>query len=345
MVMDLTKKGQKWIGGKAGGGIKRQAEERFRLKEGAGKAVKALETVPILRAFIPETVRKYGESRPAVEEAEKELDTNSSPHIVHRILEGDIYGHKAVGGISKLVSRGDFQDFFKGAKDKYKVKTDAELYQIPEFKNKLTRLLQIAANSGKIQPIVRGDPRLAGFAAGIGPYRGLTQEQAIEKATIESRRNHIANWEPEVLENETVAKTLLTKGRESFEAIDSQVKRGQETALRSIDKMFSEFIDGTKKAHETADDLKKRWGEFREEIQKQHPDVELKGYFAALGDKRFDARGWREGRYLAKEQREMAPPVVQVVPPTPGAAAGIAPPKDTGRAAAKKRKEPDTGRQ
>jgi hypothetical protein len=179
------------IGAKAGRGTRTWLEENARIREGVGKVVHPLEKVPIARVFIPEAVRRYAEIRPAVEEGIKEAGPYASPIIANRIAAGADYGVKAVGGMAMLTQRGDMNDLFKAYKEKYKVGTDEELYQIPEFREKMKRLLWLTQTSGYRAPILRGDPRLARFApeAKLAGYEDLSPEQAVAKTVREARAN------------------------------------------------------------------------------------------------------------------------------------------------------------
>lgn len=341
-VKRTQKASTKWVGRAAGRGIKQQIESKLRTKEAAHRVTKAVERIPLARWFLPETFRKYGEFRPTIDAEQKRLEPYSSREISHRIAQKADIGTRATGGIMELVKRGDMQDLVSAYKKKYKksikaytkkhpeVSEDEALFKINKFKKELEGPLKAAFQSGYQSKLLRSDPRMARIAAGKKwglAHKDMTEEESVRLRTNEARRTHIANWEREVVEDKTVVDTLMGRGREVFEAIDTQVKRGQETALNTIDKIFSEYIDNVlaKESPDTAQSARQKdpkateeaWSKFREHFKTTHKGNE--GYFKALKeDPRFAARGWREGQYI----KPGTPPSA----PTAGAAAMGSPP-------------------
>lgn len=344
-VIGLGKRTGGWVGGKVWRGASTWAQEKTRFREAAGAVTKKWEEIPVARWFLPDAMRKYSEMRPAVDEAQKKASAFSSLEIGHRIAVGDIYGKDAVGGITELIQRGDFQDYIKSFGIKYfgdkwdKAKSEGgknqeDLFNLPEFREKTSRFLQIALRSGRHNTLLRGDPRLGRIASEAGIYKftqeektladgtPLTDEEAgVRRAVLEARRQHVTNWEREVVEDPLVIRPLMEKGREMWEAVNTQVKKGQESSLKVIDKLFTEFIDKAELPHANSKDVTKAWETFREDYQKKVPG--LKGYFVALEDKRFSALGWRKGSYLSEKGPIPAEPPKTQKGKKPGEVVGI----------------------
>lgn len=365
-VISAVKKGQKastkWTRRAAGRGIKQQVE-RLKTKEAAHKITKAVERVPIARWFLPEAFRKYGEFRPAIDAEQKRLEPYSSREISHRLATKADIGVRAMGGMMELIKRGDMQDMVNAFKKKYYGKrikkgekvSDEELFKNEKFLKELKAPIGAAFSGGYHSKLLRSDPRLAKAAwfNNLGPFADKkefpTAESAVKQATSEARRTHINQWEREVLEDETVVDGLMERGREVFEAIDVQVKRGQKTTLETIDKLFSEYL---KKQNPglTSEQLKQKFGDsesdatkdawkgFGEVFKKEHKGNE--GYFRALDSTRFTDRGWRIGRY----EEPGTPPAT----PTAGEATMGSPPSptpSTGGQSGKRPNIPRTGKE
>jgi hypothetical protein len=335
-------KGSGWVGRKIGRGVKQQVE-RLPVKRAAAGITKAVERVPMARWFLPETFRKYAETRPAIEAEQKRVSAYSSREIAHRIRTKTDIGVRAAGGMVELVKRGDMQDLVNAYKKRFygrkaKDTPDEELFKNKKFLKEMDPALHVLFQSGYQSSFLRSDPRIARVVAGkewAGNYKNKTPEQAVEQAASEARRTHINQWEREVLEDKDVMDNLLGRGREVFESIDTQVKRGQPTAQKTINEMFSKYAD--KAAPKLGIDLSKPinekdhetlWSAYNEYYKKTHKGQE--GYFKALrDDPRFAARGWKPAEYVSPSQRQAttkAPPTA----PTVGAATmGTQAPKGT----------------
>ena len=257
-----------------------------------------------LRSLIPMAARDYAAQRPHIADAQKEVANSSSPSIGHRIAYGDLKGEKAVGGMMELVARGDFQDYFKAFQDKFLSKKDSRLqimdsinYNRPsgrkitniddlekeataselqeatmgmsDFRTKSKGFLQLAMNAGYQSNLLRSSPRMAKVAAGLLPgYDKLNEDQAVEKAVNEARNQHIKNWEKEELDDEKVIEYGMTRGRDFWQAVQSNVKKGHETALETVAGIFNKFIQSSGSGFQGADlsneaVRKKAWSEFR----------------------------------------------------------------------------------
>lgn len=316
-IIGLGKRTGRWVGKKGTKGVGRFVQEKARLKEIAGRISKHVEKAPVARWFLPETLKKYGEFAPAIEKAQKEAASYSSIVNMDDVFSGvgpfggPATGVRAAGKVFETIKRGDGQDIFQAAKRAYsdmdeKTTTDQEVLNDPRFQKKMRRILQIAQSGGLIHQFVRRDPRLASVLAGQKwagkEYEGMSKEEAIERATSEARPKHINDWEREVLENETVVGTLMQQGgRRVWSAIEN-VKRGQETAQRTIDRIFTKS-------------RKTNWDEFIKDFRKKHEGK--MAYDDALGYTGFRAAGWKEGQAVAPG----AP-----APSLPGPAAGVRPP-------------------
>lgn len=339
-IIGLTKKSGGWVGGRiAQRGIK-PALERMRAKEVVGKISRWTEKVPVVRWFLPEAVRKYGQMKPAIEKSQQRAKSYSSGTLAHRILKGADTQVDATGNMIEILERGDSQDLFKEAKKlkKWKGKSDQEIVDDKSFQEIFGRPINIAMKGGLHSKALRSDPRLALIAALTGlpgysdikdnagkPLKGEDLKQAaVRKAVGEARAQHIANWEPEVFENKYVIESTLGQfDRERWLQINRQIKRGQEKSLQGIDSAFSDFVDANKLACETTEDLGKAWDKYKEHIKIQNQGLE--GYAKALGDARVKQTGWREGGYIPKEERWGA----RAAPPTTPFGAGMGPPPPT----------------
>ncbi len=356
------------------------------VKEATGWAVKKWEKAPLARWFIPEAMRQYGEFRPSILEAQKakEIANVSSQHLGYRLAEGELYGTKGVATVLELIGRGDTTDLFnefkkkyytdRNYKDKFKDKknwseiTDEELFEkVPEFDQKIGRWLQIGLQGGLHNRIIRSSPRLAMGAAGKipgymettmpdGTKRPMTREDAVEKAVSEARNQHIKNWEREDILNPTVVKAGMKRGRDFWQSIFSQVKRGHEDVLKTVSDIFKDYLHG-------AEPTKANWEKFSEEYTKKGYD----GFFQFLRSGRAKEQGWTEGKIIVlaggkavsedeEDKEETTTPGaargIQAPAGPPETSAGYAAPgvtekkpaTDTGQSKAKKRKEPDTGK-
>lgn len=280
-------------------------EEKLKTRERAEKLLRSWQKVPVLRWAIPEKLRRYAETGAKIKEEQKRLSYQSSSTLATRVLYKDLRETAATAALREIIDRGDIGDLMDVAKERWKLKTDEEVIEDKRFKKIILPRLEEAFRGGELNHILRREPRLARLVAGeIGPYKGLTKKQAVEKVVDEARSQHISSWTPETLRDSMVIEAAMKRGREFWAAIDSRVKRGQQEALKTIDKMFSEFIDAKELPHETDKEISQAWEEFKKDFYKKHPDVIGRGYFKALEDRRFITRGWRAGNYLPIEERE-----------------------------------------
>ena len=346
-VINLTKKGQKWAGGKIAQRGIRPVLEKMRAKEAVGKISRGIEKVPVARWFLPEAVRKYGEMRPAIEKGQQRAKAYSSQVLGHRLLKGADTETDAAGDLLEMIERGDEQDIYMEARKlkKWKGKSDQEILTDKDFQRILARPLQIGASGGMLNSkFLRAAPRLARVAwhKKIGSYADHekygTEKDAVREATRQARRPNINQMERETFEDEVVVETMLEKGREVPEAVVAQVKKGQETMLNTIDKLFSNYIDnvlsksGIKantdlaakvKSGKGGKDLEKAWEKYREHFKEVKDNQGKKkyrgeGYFKYVEGQRAKEMGWRRGQYIAKEEREKGPS-----PTTPLGGAGV----------------------
>jgi len=324
-VISATKRVQKGAGKKIWHGVKPKLESRWMpaLHKEEGKKLPRIhrtgpkeatkwfstgvEKVPIVRWFLPEGLRKYGQIRPAVEQAQQKTKPYSSDVLAHRILKKADTQIQALADYLEILQRGDAQDLFNKAKKLGFGKTDKEVLENKKFQKIMNRPLDIAAKSGLLSAVVRVDPRLAEIAAvnKIGGYKGLSREKAVAKAVGEARGSHINNWEPEIFDNENVIKAALGKfDRDRWLAINRNVKNGQEKSLKAIDKIFSDWVRANRRESKN---MEENWQEFRKHIR----DItDGEGYFKALEDTRFKNTGWRRAEYRPTEAEQTASPAV-----------------------------------
>ena len=314
-----------------------------------------------LRSLIPMAARDYAAQRPHIADAQKEVANSSSPSIGHRIAYGDLKGEKAVGGMMELVARGDFQDYFKAFQDKFLSKKDSRLqimdsinYNRPsgrkitniddlekeataselqeatmgmsDFRTKSKGFLQLAMNAGYQSNLLRSSPRMAKVAAGLLPgYDKLNEDQAVEKAVNEARNQHIKNWEKEELDDEKVIEYGMTRGRDFWQAVQSNVKKGHETALETVAGIFNKFIQSSGSGFQGADlsneaVRKKAWSEFRNNFKTTHNGHEE--FFQYMDMPKAREQGWTPERviYLARRQSGNVP---SSQPSTPGSSLNV----------------------
>ncbi len=336
-IMSLTKRGGKWVGRSvARRGIKPRLEQ-VRAKEAVGAISRTVEKVPGARWFLPEAMRKYGQMRPAIEEAQARAKPYSSQTLGHRILKKADTQTDATGDLIEILARGDAQDVFEAAKrlEKWKGKSDQDILEDKEFNKIMGRPLDIANKGGILNSgVLRRDPRLAKVAAaqGIEGYKGYSAQKAVTKAVSQARSQHISTWEPETFKDKNVITATLGQfDRDRWLQINRTIKNGQRESLKGIDETFTEFVD-SKKLDPTRQE--ENWEEFREYIKEKNQGQE--GYFKALKEKRIINTGWRPGEYLTKDKREGKAP-----PPTPGEAVGIPKPPPPG--APKRPPKPSAG--
>ena len=347
----IPQRSLKWVGKRVWQRGAKPALEQgigiFRPKDWAKTISQTWEKAPIARWFLPEPIRKYSQYRGNIDEGAKAFEPYASKDIAKRLASGAETGTNFVGGMMKLLERGDFQDFMTDFKKKYGAESDRELFDNKKFLKDMDRYFEITLQGGYHSKMLRSDPRIARAWTGkewFKPYKDFTPDQAVERAASETRRQHINVWEREVTEDSTIVESLMARGREPFEAIDIQLKRGVETTQKTIDILFSEYVDkvlkkknaalaeAVKRGEENAS--KEGWEEYRKYFKTQHKDKE--GFFTALKSERFTDRGYRKGTYLtpvkrAEEIKGEAPPETPseapVSPPVPGAAVGIKPKK------------------
>lgn len=341
-----TRRGATWMAGKAGSRIKEHAEDKLRIRERALGLTKRWEKHPTVRWLLPEKLRKYSQMRPAIDEAMKKLDYLSSRDLARMTQNKTLFGKDANAAMMIMLNRGDTQDRLNAYRDDHKAKTgtkltDKEIFQKEDFRKEMERTVQISFESGYQSKLMRGDPRLARIAAGkkwAFGYDNLTEDDAVRKAAGEARAKNIDNWEREVVEDEIVAETLLSKGRDVPEAIVRLVKRGQETLLKTFDKNFTSWVDNTldpgiAKGVRKGDKIstESAINKYQEFIKEKHG---ASGYFDYMRGQRAKEMGWREMKYDPSSKKGTPSP------PTAGAATMGSPPS-TG----KQSNIPRTGKQ
>ncbi len=287
----------------------------------AGGISHGVEKIPVARWFLPEKVRKYGQYGQAVDAAQARTKDYKSRTLAHRFLERADIEEQGTANLLEILQRGDAEDLFHVARNLGFGKTDEDILKNKKFQKIVGRGLQIAGESGKAGQITRRDPRLAMIAAEsntIG-YKGLSAKQGVDKAVSEARGQHLADWEPEILQNKLVAESALAHfDRDRWLQVNRTVKNGQETALKAIDSAFSDFVDKNNIPAQTENQIERAWEQFTEDIERRFGAA---GYFKAAEDKRMQQTGWRRGEYVASGKRWF--PKTKKEHPTPGEAAGI----------------------
>jgi len=341
-----TAKAAGWVTRKAGSRIKEHAEDKLKIKERVHGLTQRWEKHPSVRWLLPEKVRKYGQMRPAIDELKKKLEYLSSRDLGRMMANKTLFGKEANAALMIMLDRGDTNDLVGAYKNRFAKETGRkpsdisakEIFENETFRKEVTRPVQISFEAGYQSKLMRGDPRLAKLVAGkewaFGYHKDeagkiMTENDAVQKATGEARAKSIDNWEREVLEDEIVAETILSKGRDVPEAITRLVKRGQETLLKTFDKNFTSWVDNTldpgiakgvrkgdKKSTESA------INKYQEFIKEKHG---ASGYFDYMKGQRAQEMGWREMKYDPSSKKRTPSP------PTAGAAAMGSPPSPKGR--------------
>jgi hypothetical protein len=350
-AINITQKSGKWLGGKVSQKGIRPTFQKLRAKEVAGKISRGVEKVPVARWFLPESIRKYGEMRPAVEAAQTKTKNYSSGTLAHRLLKGADIQVDAAANLKEILDRGDAQDVFSAAKglSHWKGMTDEQILQDEKFNKIISRPLDIFQKSGMGGAVLRVDPRLAKVAAktGLSGYADITRsdgtrlegegllQAAVTKAVGEARSQHIANMEPEILEDKNVIIAALGQfDRNRWLSISNSVKNGQAKSLDTIDTIFTEFVQKNKLEKSNYNSQLKA---FEKDIASKNKG--LTGYFKALNDQRFINTGWRAPKYNPEYNKETPKPNTPP-PPSPGRAIGLGA-QDIGTTNKKARKYPD----
>lgn len=290
-----------YVAGKAGGRIGTAIRDKAGFRDIAGWTSRKLEGNAITRWAVPDSLRKYSQYRGGVEKEKEKLKSFSNMDVARRLAVGDLKGEAATAGLAKIMSEGDSQDLVNAYKKQYGIARDEDLFKDARFKAALSRPLQIAQNSGMLSSsMMRKDPRMARLLAGqswMKKYAGPTGEtDAVADAAKDVKPGDIKDWGDDVVKDELVIKSLMeSKGRNVWEAIDRDVKRGRDTTQATIDKIYTDYVRGSGKSQQEATrDFKEKY----------------KGYFSAMdNDRRMASMGWRE------------PTMMAGTAPTPGVAA------------------------
>jgi hypothetical protein len=196
---------------------------------------RGLLNIPVVRDMIPESWNKYVEGgKTEVENYEKELGIYGSKELVRQIHSGQLYGFKKLAALKALADRGDVKDLI----DQYqKSGKDVEKEMFP--------MLNLAHKTGNLNKILKADPRLAQYVydKGISGFTksdlqkdgfDASQEGAIAKVAAMATPSDISKWSKTVLDNETIVRELMKKGRGAFENAIPQISGGREAFLKTL---------------------------------------------------------------------------------------------------------------
>jgi len=228
----------------------RRREEKEGLPEVAARVSTGLRHVPFFRHMkAAEELEKYGlEWENKISTAKGKYQHLASSDIADKVAKGDIpIGADAAAAIHTIVMRGDSQDIFNAFKKKYHAKSDEELLENKEFKQKMEVILRDLYKGGMANDVVRRDPRLAAVLAGkkgIGfdytknlKGEAITEtqpEEAIRRAVQEMRDSHLSAVEADVFKNEIVVSEFAkNKNADTYR-----------TAIRTV-KNFAEVFNDT----------------------------------------------------------------------------------------------------
>ena len=363
-VMGLTARAGRWVRGKTRKGIalgdrkwipsvrkKEVGEEtkwykRLELtspRKTARWATKGWEKVPAARWFRPEALKRFSETRPALESLEKEV-TGPSDTEIERVANGKETGMQAAVRVWSIIkNRGDAQDLINvymkkwGHTDKNKSSSENEkaLFEDERFLNDKTLLnaLDLIGDAGEQSKLLRISPRLARV---IGKSKDQRKEK-LKKALSDAKPSDITKWEKEEIEDPEVMEVLLAIGDENTYRTLGTLKGKVLARKQTINKVFTEWVkkekrDINKNAQNTKAFLKHLADEY---------GVLQTGYEKAISSSRFKSAGWDETFHYEEGSK----------PTTAGEATiGSRPaeisrekPKDTGEWRQKKRNKPDVG--
>ncbi len=343
----------------------------------------------------PKKLKEFGNLKPTIDKGMEDAKGNSGAVIGDELANEKIKGAEATGWYSQLLAQNDSQDLFEAFKrkigkgaggKKWKDMNDEEITSDKDFKRIMAPILVDANNSGKLGSILRRDPRLAevAYEKNIGSYGRLDKDGkpqmasaqvAVNKAVTEAR-DHLKDWEPESLKSQKVTGGVMAHlDRDRQLQVNRQIKNGQDTQLKTMDEMFSDFVRGNKKSilgksdlseskiaelladiiddetgvsTETADH-KKAWREFDKHIKENFGD---RKYFVSVEDDRFKKTGWRKMNFIPQGDSDDSS--LNTPPSSPAIGLGmgplgqkvnVKPTPTTGAGGSKKTKTPTTGKQ
>lgn len=375
-IPQLAGRGAKWGAKegakKVGRGLKPVVEGRARkLAAGAySRMIKAGDWSPtkggrfkpgaLLKWVAPKKLKEFGNLRPVIDKGMAEAKGQSGMTIGDELANEKIKGAEATGWYSQLLAQNDSQDLFeafkrksgKGARGKkWKNMSDDEITSDKDFQRIMAPLLIHASNSGKLGSTLRRDPRIAevAYEKDIGSYgkskpNMSSPQDAVNKAVTEAR-DHLKDWEPESLKSQKVAGGVMAHlDRDRQLQVNRQIKNGQDTQLKTMDNMFSDFVRENKDSlfdnldldeneiagllsdtisGEESEDHKKAWEEFDKHIENKFGD---RKYFVSVEDERFKKTGWRKMKYVPKDDSDDSSSGSTPPPSSPGSAPGVAGP-------------------
>ena len=348
-----------WIAKKAKLNQRKILGGRMTRREAISKVTSNWEQKRGLRWFLPDRLRQYAEYKPAVEEGRNKAKSYSSKVLANRLWSKADVHEDALGNLLEMAERNDGQDIFDGARrskwfrrvaiekaekeigrslevdekknidhNKFQL-SDQEIMEDPEYTRVLARPMEIANQAGMLGgELLRKDPRLviAAVRAGLitGPDgKDLTEEEATTKYVNESRDQHIAKWEPEVLDDPKIIRSMLAKfDRDRWLAVSRKIKGGQTRAMTSIDKDLKRFIDDEDNDIDMTGRTKESVfnTEYKEMITKK---LGGDGFWTGIEiDNRMTGANWRPGGTEAGWKPEKSRSS------SPAQAVGIKPPKD-----------------
>jgi hypothetical protein len=257
----------------------------LRGKEGKG----GLLNIPVVRDIIPESWNKYAEGgKVEVENYEKELGVYGSKELVRQIHSGQLYGFKKLAALKTLAERGDIKDLI----DQYQ-KSGKDIGK------EMFPMLNLAHKTGNLNKILKADPRLAQYVydKGISGFTrsdlqedgfDASQEGAIAKAAAMATPSDISKWSKTVLDNETIVRELMKKGRGVFENAVTQISGGREAFLKTL----SEIIEkDASKMGIIADNIVDAWNKLS---RKQDYQQKYGAFIEYIKDKRSVQNGFSE---------------------------------------------------
>jgi len=353
-VINLAKRSQwkavgagKWVGKKAGGRIAKHIEDKTRIRSLAGWATKGIDkwagkkgahlyspksflgyTGRMVRWAVPDKLRKYGEYKPAIDNFEKAINSESSIALTDGLLSGRFIGEEAAAVLSIIKQRGDGEDIMKAYARKHKIGTKGKAGYEPKTQDDyekifdkmrddkiLGRALDIAGRAGMRGKILRNEPRLARAGAKNKEEEFKNMKKLVGEEITPA---DIASQEKEVKEDLDYMEMILALGNETQIRAFEGRKGGVRHAQSSFNRAFSRWVTKNKRGDKDEQENLQEYVKYLKQIGGT-AETEKLGFEKALENPRFRTAGWEELKYVSPEAPSAATGA------TAGATVGVSP--------------------
>jgi hypothetical protein len=312
------------------GNLGRKASQKLGLgdpalwgKDAARWASDVASKTPVLKWFVPNRLKKYGEYKNSVDAAKKEAGSYSNMFNARDIIEGTAMGAEGTGKLLHLAESGGLGQLYAEAKRKF----GENFYDNKKFQATMLPLLRVATLSGNLSTILKEDPKLAGLVAGqnwAGDYAELNKEEAIKAAIKKVPDSNFAHFIENNLDTKDSSSRIVLEGLmerriNAFRKIHDEIPDGPDKVQNAIDQLFTEFVDNILAKDDTtktladgvrngnAIDIEKAWKKFDQHFEKEHG--KRGGFFEALDMHGDEMRrlGYRQGKYVGSGGRSPQP--------------------------------------